>query len=97
MEDIDFVHTPEGVKVYTTTEPYMEVIAQTYEMGKSIIERNIVWLAERRVAKAQKELEAALAEVQIINITNEVVITEDTAPSEWSNPEHYMDGNNQGC
>lgn len=96
MEDIDFMHTPEGVKVYTTTEPYMEVIAITYEMGKAIIEKNIIWLEERRAAKAQAELEAALKEVEIVQI-KKMEPSEDTAPSEILNTEHYMDGNNHGC
>jgi hypothetical protein len=96
MEDIDFVHTPEGVKVYTTTEPYMEVIAQTYEIGKSIIERNIIWLEERRVAQAEAEMKADLAEVVQIKTIDDKRL-EDTAPSEILNTEHYMDGNNQGC
>lgn len=94
MEYIDFMHTPEGVKVYTTEAPFMSVIADSYEIGKHIIEKNLVWLEERIAAEREAEMNKALGEVITLPTAKKEEYV-DTAPSEYNPMEDFHAS--QGC
>lgn len=69
-------------RAWTETPPLMEVEGDSEAIVRGIVERTLLWYAEREVNRRHAEMTRALAE--IVEFKAEEAEYEDTAPSELS-------------
>lgn len=80
-----------GWLAMTSESPYMCVSGVTEEIARSVVEKALLWHAERAMKQREREVLSALSEIVKIDPSPEFV---DTAPSEMSIYEEYP---NEGC